>query len=78
MTREDYERYDYILGMDDENMFFIKKIVGSDPDNKVHLLMSYAGEERSIADPWYTGNFDETFNDVTAGCKGLLKAIASK
>ena len=78
MTREDYERYDYILGMDDENMFFIKKIVGSDPDNKVHLLMSYAGENRSIADPWYTGNFDETFNDVTAGCKGLLKVIASK
>lgn len=75
LVKEDYNRYDYVLGMDDENIFFINKIFGADPEKKVHLLMAFAGEHRSIADPWYTGNFDATYNDVVAGCNGLLKAI---
>ena len=75
MTREDYNKYDYILGMDDENMRYIGKIIGADPANKVFMLMDFAGEHRSIADPWYTGNFDATFDDVLKACQGLLKHI---
>lgn len=75
MTREDYNKYDYILGMDDENMRYISKIIGADPANKVFMLMDFAGEHRSIADPWYTGNFDATFDDVLKACQGLLKHI---
>ena len=75
MTREDYNKYDYILGMDDENMRYISKIIGTDPANKVSMLMDFAGEHRSIADPWYTGNFDATFDDVLRACQGLLKHI---
>ena len=78
MTKEDYEKYDYILGMDDENMRYITKIIGSDPVHKVYMLMDFAGEHRSIADPWYTGNFDATFDDVMRGCQGLLKHIIQK
>ena len=78
MTKEDYDKYDYILGMDDENMRYITKIIGSDPVHKVYMLMDFAGEHRSIADPWYTGNFDATFDDVMRGCQGLLKHIIQK
>ena len=78
MTKEDYDKYDYILGMDDENMRYIAKIIGSDPVHKVYMLMDFAGEHRSIADPWYTGNFDATFDDVMRGCQGLLKHIIQK
>ena len=78
MTKEDYDKYDYILGMDDENMRYITKIIGSDPAHKVYMLMDFAGEHRSIADPWYTGNFDATFDDVMRGCQGLLKHIIQK
>ena len=78
MTREDYNKYDYILGMDDENMRYIAKIIGSDSEHKVSMLMDFAGEHRSIADPWYTGNFDATFDDVMRGCQGLLKHITQK
>lgn len=75
LTREDYDKYDYFLGMDDENMLYISRIFGSDPHRKVYMLMDFAGEHRSIADPWYTGNFDATFNDIMASCKGLLKYL---
>ena len=78
MTKEDYDKYDYILGMDDENMRYIAKIIGSDSEHKVSMLMDFAGEHRSIADPWYTGNFDATFDDVMRGCQGLLKHITQK
>ena len=78
MTKEDYDKYDYIIGMDDENMRYISKIIGSDPQNKVFMLMDFAGEHRSIADPWYTGNFDATFDDIMAACKGLLMSINKK
>lgn len=78
MTKEDYDKYDYILGMDDENMRYITKIIGSDPVHKVYMLMDFAGEHRSVADPWYTGNFDATFDDVMRGCQGLLKHIIQK
>ncbi len=75
LTKRDYDEYDYIIAMDDMNIRNILRIIKSDPDNKVKLLLSYAGENRSIADPWYTGNFDETYNDVVKGCTALLKII---
>ena len=78
ITNADYDKYDYILGMDDENMRYIAKIIGSDSEHKVSMLMDFAGEHRSIADPWYTGNFDATFDDVMRGCQGLLKHITQK
>ncbi|MCR5177183.1 MAG: low molecular weight phosphotyrosine protein phosphatase [Anaerovibrio sp.] len=78
MTKEDYGQYDYILGMDEENIRYIDSIIGDDPEHKVHMLMDYAGEHRRINDPWYTGNFDDTFRDVMRGCKGLFKNIIKK
>lgn len=75
MVKADYEKYDLIIGMDKENMTYIKRIIGSDPENKVHMLMSYAGENREVADPWYTGNFVTTYNDVLKGCTALLEQL---
>lgn len=73
MTREDYDRYDYIIGMDMANLRNICRITGGDLEHKVSLLLDHtarAGQE--VADPWYTGDFDETWEDVSAGCAGLL------
>ena len=73
MRREDYDRYDYLIVMDHNNIRNLMRIIGDDPDQKVSMLLDYAGREgQSIADPWYTGDFDETYDDVLAGCKGLL------
>lgn len=75
ITRYDYEHYDYIVAMDANNLRNIKRIIGSDNLNKVSLLMDYTSTPRDVADPWYTGNFDATWNDVSVGCKALLTAI---
>ncbi len=75
MTARDYKKFDYIIGMDDANVRNILKIAGGDSKNKVHKLLDFAGEDRSIADPWYTGNFDDTYDDVAAGCEGLGKVL---
>lgn len=75
MVKADYEKYDLIIGMDSENMTYIKRIIGEDTDNKVHLLLSFAGEKRSVADPWYTGDFDKTYDDVVKGCTALLQGL---
>ena len=72
MTRTDYKEYDYLIGMDHWNLQNILRIVGSDPEGKVHLLLDFTDEPGDIADPWYTGNFDLTYKDVTKGCKALL------
>lgn len=73
----DYEKYDYIIGMDSYNIRNIMRIIGSDNNNKVHKLLDFA-DGGDIADPWYTGNFDETYDDVVRGCTGLLKRIGEK
>ncbi len=76
MTRADYERYDMIICMDTNNIRNTMRITGGDPDGKISLLLDYtdrAGDE--VADPWYTGNFDATWRDVTEGCEGLLNSI---
>lgn len=75
MTKADYGRYDYIIGMDQWNRRNILRILGSDPDGKVSLLLDYTAHPRDIADPWYTGNFDETYNDVREGCEALLETL---
>ena len=74
MTKNDYEEFDYIIAMDSYNTRNIARIV-DDKDGKVSKLLNYAGESGDIADPWYTGNFDETYEDVLRGCKGLLKYL---
>ena len=78
MTRRDYGNYDYLIGMDQWNLRNMMKILGGDPDGKVSLLLSFAGRDGDIADPWYTGNFDATYQDVTEGCTGLLNSILER
>ena len=79
LTRGDYQRYDLLIGMDDENMWDMRSICGGDPDGKIHLLMEYAGRPGSeVADPWYTRDFKATWRDVEDGCKGLLKHLGGK
>ncbi len=74
MTKKDYEEFDYIIAMDSFNTRNIARIV-EDKDGKVSKLLNFAGEKGDIADPWYTGNFDETYDDILRGCKGLLKSL---
>jgi protein-tyrosine phosphatase len=78
MTKADYNKYDYIIGMDEWNIRNIMRIIGSDPEGKVCKLLSFAGSGEDIADPWYTGNFDETYDDVLRGCTSLIKEIKTK
>ena len=75
MTAADYDRYDYIPIMDRNNQRNILRIIGSDPLRKVRLLMAYTDHPRDVADPWYTGDFEQTWQDITEGCKALLDAI---
>ena len=74
MTAKDYSYYDMIIGMDDENMYYMKRICGGDPEHKLTLLMDYTSRPGSVADPWYTRDFDATWRDVVEGCEGLLKS----
>ncbi|MGI6270496.1 MAG: low molecular weight protein-tyrosine-phosphatase [Candidatus Howiella sp.] len=76
MTAADYGVYDLLIGMDRQNVRNILRITGGDPKGKVHLLLEYAGEPDDIADPWYTGNFTETSDDILRGCEGLLNRLS--
>lgn len=78
MKASDYGKYDYIIGMDNWNRKNILKITGGDPDRKVSLLMDFTETLGDVADPWYTGDFDKTYEDIAAGCKGLLEFILDK
>lgn len=76
VTKADYDKYDYLIIMDDRNRRELKWIIKDDPEQKIHLLLDFAGRHgQSIADPWYTGNFDVTYDDVVEGCEGLLTHI---
>lgn len=75
MTHADYENYDYLIGMDDWNIRNMQRIAGGDPEHKIYKLLEFAGSTRDIADPWYTGNFDETYEDIMEGCEALLKQL---
>ena len=75
LTKADYAEYDYIIGMDQENMRWMHRMLGGDPDGKLSLLMDYTDRPRSVADPWYTGDFETTWRDVVEGCEGLLDKL---
>lgn len=72
ITKSDYDKYDYILGMDSWNMRNMMRILKKDPQGKVKLLLDYSSNPRDIADPWYTGNFDVTYADIVEGCEAFL------
>ena len=73
IEKQDYEKYDYIIGMEESNIRNILRIVGNDKDNKIYKLLDFSKNPRDIADPWYTGNFDVTYDDVKEGCEALLQ-----
>ena len=75
MTKEDYEKFDYILGMEEKNIRNILRIIGQDRDNKVFRLLDFSENPRDIADPWYYGNFDSTYYDVEEGCTKFLEYV---
>ncbi len=72
MTRSDYAEYDLLLGADSRNIINMKRIAGGDDKSKIQRLLDFSDHPRDIADPWYTGNFDETQADVTEGCEALI------
>ena len=78
ITWDDYVYYDYIIGMDDWNMRNLHKMLKNDPEGKVYKLLRFADREDDIADPWYTGNFDVTYDDVLEGCTALLAYVLSR
>lgn len=74
----DYDAYDYLIGMDSANYRNMLRLFDNDPDDKVTLLLQHAGEMRDVSDPWYTGDFEQTWHDVSRGCRALLDEIQSK
>lgn len=76
MTAKDYETYDLLIGMDSANIRNMRRICGGDPKGKIRLLMDDTDCPRDVADPWYTGDFEATWRDVSAGCRGLLAALS--
>ena len=74
MTRADYQRFDLLIGMDDWNIRNMRRICGGDPENKIVKLMDYTNRPGDVADPWYTGDFEATWQDVLLGCQALLAA----
>lgn len=78
MTQQDYLDYDYLIGMDTANIRNMNRIAGGDPQEKIYKLLSFTGEGRDVADPWYTGDFDATYRDVVTGCEGFLKFLEER
>lgn len=75
ITKADYDKYDYILCMDRNNIRNITRIIPADKEGKIKKLLDFSTKPRDIADPWYTGNFDETFDDIVEGCEAFLKYL---
>ena len=75
LRRADYDRWDYLVGMDSANLRNMHRICGGDPEGKISLLLDWTGHPGSVADPWYTGDFEATWQDVLAGCQALLEQI---
>ena len=78
LRKADYEHYDYLVGMDSANFRNMHRICGGDPEGKIHLLMDYTDRPGEVADPWYTGDFEETWQDVLEGCRGLLELLEDR
>lgn len=75
MTRNDYQRFDLLIGMDDWNIRNMNRICGGDPEGKIHKLLDFTPRRGDVADPWYTGNFEATWRDVLEGCNAILATI---
>ena len=75
MTSSDYNMFDFIVAMDYQNLRNMERFVNGDPEKKVSLMMSHAGEDRAVADPWYTDNFSVTYDDLRRACEGLLEEL---
>jgi protein-tyrosine phosphatase len=73
LTQDDYNRYDFIIGMDRENLHDMHRICGGDPQHKISLLLDYTDHPRDVADPWYTRNFDVAYADIVEGCKAFVE-----
>ena len=75
LTKADYSHYDLLIGMDENNIRNMMRILGADPEGKVHKLMDYTGRGGDVADPWYSDRFDIAYRDIEEGCKALLKHL---
>lgn len=78
VVQSDYEKYDYIIGMDNENMHNLSRLWPEDNGKKVNMLLNYAGSRRSVADPWYTGDFYATYRDLVEGINAFLDGVTAK
>ena len=76
LRKDDYDKFDYIIGMEPLNMRYMLSILGGDPDGKLFNLLDFTDTPRAIADPWYTGDFDKTFDDITIGLEGFLNYVS--
>lgn len=72
LKKSDYDKYDYLLGMEERNIINMKRILGGDPDGKVFRLLDFSDRPRNISDPWYTGDFDTAYEDIREGCEAFL------
>ena len=78
LTRADYDRWDLLIGMDQANLRNMRRLFPDDPEQKLHLLMDYTSRPGQVADPWYTGDFEATWQDVLQGCTGLLNMLEAE
>ena len=78
LTKADYDNFDYFIGMDRANIRNMNMILKNDPQNKIYKLLTFDGRSDDVADPWYTGDFEITYNDVSEGCEALLQFILNK
>lgn len=78
MTQADYRYYDYVVAMDKNNLRNLHRMFGEDKEHKISLLMDYTSCRGEVADPWYTGDFEATWRDVSLGCEGLLRAVVGR
>lgn len=78
LTRKDYDQFDWLIGMDFANLRNLRRMCGGDEQNKIHLLMDYTHRPGEVADPWYTGNFEATWQDVREGCEGFLQYLTKE
>lgn len=78
VTKDDYDKFDYLVIMDDNNARNLKPIIGEDVDSKVHKAMSFVGESRDVKDPWYTRDFVSCYEDISRSCDALLEKILNK
>ena len=78
LRKSDYTQYDLLIGMDQANLRNMHRMCGGDPEGKLHLLLDFTNRPGNVADPWYTGDFEATWRDVTQGCQGLLQELAQE